>query len=385
MQVKSCWNGSAQDYAARVEPEQNHGLVLDSAALIRHAAAAGYTVSARMLETLRAQELVPRPVRSAYRGRTPVWTYPEGADQQLTALLSWREHTTDPNLLRVLLWLDGFSIPHDTVRTALVESLQTVLDTIDQEITTQARRHGLDAETDRDEALALTAGALAAKRGPKAIPRRARVVAADRTNALKLMLRTFALGEQVEVTPEEATTVERVLGTSPNGRRQSVPGADPWLTGPAEDLFTTANIASIPAALQATRDATETELESARAIVFALFRYLPLAARMMGALFNDENYAGLGGLRHLDRDPEMVLLMVPMITSMLRAGWQQQLHELTVSLGDMPRLTEQAREVVDQPARTIEANLSGKPADIQQYARRILDAEINGDFDLPHP
>lgn len=285
----------------------------------------------------------------------------------------------------MLLWLDGFPIPLDTVRTALVESLQTSLSTINREITTQARQHGLDAETDRNEALNLTASALAAKRGPKAIPRRARVAASDRTNALQLMLRTFALGEQVEVTPEETITVERVLGTGPKDRRQSVSGASPWIPGPAEDLFTTANVASIPAALQATRDATETELETARTIVVALFRYLPLAARMMSALFDDKNYAGLGSLRHIDRDPEMVLLMLPRITSMLRARWHQQLHDLTVALSEMPKLAEQARAVIDQPAKVIEANLRHQPADIHRYARRIINAEINGDLDQPYP
>src|ERR1700677_2575376 len=83
---------------------------LQSVDLLAAAGQAGTGVSDRMLETFRAQGLMPRPRRVGYRGRAPIWRYPPGADRQLLALLGWREHTKDPDVLQVLLWLDGFPI-----------------------------------------------------------------------------------------------------------------------------------------------------------------------------------------------------------------------------------------------------------------------------------
>jgi hypothetical protein len=216
---------------------------LDSKALIEVAAAAGYKVSGRMLETFRGQSLLLTPTRAGYRGRTPVWLYSPGADRQLLALLAWRERTKNPNVLRVLLWLDGFPIPLVVVRAALADGLQAMVDLLDREITAHARRHGLDPRNaaDRDQALSLIAGALAAKRGQKALPRHARVGASQRARAVTLLLRAFALGEPGEVTTEEAITVERVMGLSPNGRRHRVDGAGPWLQAPLKHSSTPRN------------------------------------------------------------------------------------------------------------------------------------------------
>jgi hypothetical protein len=214
-------------------------------------------------------------------------------------------------------------------------------------------------------------------------PRHARVGAADRAHAVELILRAFALGQRVDATAEEANTVERVLGIAPRGRRQHVLDAGPWLTGPAEDLFDAANVVALPTALQALGDATEAELETARHIVAALFWHLPLMARMMAALFDEENYAGLAGLRQIDQHPEIVMLMVPSVIGMLRAGWQDNLQAIAAALSQMPKLAAEAHSLLDQPNNTIEANLSGQPADEQQRARRIIRAAIDGDFDQP--
>ena len=81
---------------------------LDSPRLIDTAAAAGHRISPRMVETFRAQGLLPRPVRGPNQGRTPTWIYPDGADKQLLCLLGWRARTKDPGTLKVLLWIDGF-------------------------------------------------------------------------------------------------------------------------------------------------------------------------------------------------------------------------------------------------------------------------------------
>ena len=60
------------------------------------------------------------------------------------------------------------------------------------------------------------------------------------------MIRLFGLGEKIETTAQDAELVERVLGLAPNGRRRTIDGTGPWLTGPAEDLFSAAEITAIP-------------------------------------------------------------------------------------------------------------------------------------------
>jgi hypothetical protein len=90
--------------------------------------------------------------------------------------------------------------------------------------------------------------------------------------------------------------VEKVLGIAPNGRRQTIDGTGPWLTGPAEDPFNGAEIVALPSLVEALTSASEAQLATARQIAVIMFRHLPLMVRMLGAISGDENYAGLAGL-----------------------------------------------------------------------------------------
>jgi hypothetical protein len=363
-----------------MDREQGPMEMLDAAALLHAAEIAGYEVSARMLETFRAEGLIPRPSRAGYRGRAPVWAYPDGADQQLIALLRWRGRTKSPEVLRVLLWLDGFPIPPQAVRDALVGELSTMLDSIDREITSLAREHGLDPhdEGERGQALQLVAGVLAAKRGPRALPRHGRVRAAERARAVEVLLRTFAFGERVEAGAGEADTVERVLGAAPNGRRHRVSGAGPWLTGPAEALLEAGDVVALPSILESARQATDAELDTVRRIVIALFRHLPLVARMVNVMFDDDNYAGLGGLAEVDRNPEIVMLLIPSVLGMVRAGWQDNLQDVTTALERFPDLLAQTEQVLDLPQKTVEANLSTAAPEVRMRADRIIAGALKG-------
>lgn len=106
----------------------------DTAALLQAAAHAGSAISDRMLETFRAQGLIPHPRRVGYRGHAPVWRYPPGTDRQLAALLRWRRHSKDPDLLKVLLWLDGFAIPPSAARDAFARQLRVMTKIMEREI-----------------------------------------------------------------------------------------------------------------------------------------------------------------------------------------------------------------------------------------------------------
>jgi len=371
-------------------PDQNpaaRSAELESGDLMAAAARAGTGISDRMLETFRSQGLIPRPRRAGYRGRAPVWRYPPGADQQLVALLAWRKRTKDPDVLQVLLWLDGFPIPATAVRDALARQIRNVIDAIGEQITRHARDLGLDPadETARSQAIDTLAGTLAAKRGTTPLVRRTRMRASDRARAVALLVRVFGLGEAVDGTAHDATSMEQVLGIAPNGRRHSISGEVPWLSTPAEDLFSAAGIVGLPRLAEIVATATEPELAAARQTVVALFQYLPLMIRMVGVMFGDDNYAGLVGLRQFDQQPEYVIYLVPMVLSMLRAGWKENLEAVTIALQPFPQLAAQAQRILDIPHSQVKANLAGQPTVIRDRVQRLIDAAIDGDFGVDNP
>ncbi|MFM9760769.1 hypothetical protein [Streptomyces scabiei] len=359
---------------------------IESEHLLQAAAAAGHPVSERMLEEFRsrAQGLLPHPQRGPNQGRKPVWLYPPGTERQLVSLMRWREHTKDRNVLRVLLWLDGFPIATSAVRESVSASLSTMTQTLERELDAEAARRGLDPASEREAALNSIASTLAARRGPNALPRPVRVTASERTNAVELLLRLFAFGETPDTTEEEAATVERVLGVSP-GRRQRVNGGGPWLVGPAQDLLDAAQVISVPRMAETLVDAADAELESARQLVAMLFRFLPLVARMIGAVFGNDNYAGMEGVGHLDDHPEFVMLLVPMVVGMIRAGWQENLDTIATALEPFPALTAEIRRVLDMPSHEVESNLEGQPAAVQRRAHLLIDAALDGKLEqAPH-
>lgn len=356
----------------------------DGPALIRAAADAGFGLSDRLLETFRSQGLIPRPQRTGYRGRSPVWTYPPGTDRWLACLLGWRTHTKDPGLLKVLLWLDGFPIPVGEVRSVLSDHLAGMIQIMQQAISGQAQRLGLHTgdEAARDQAVKELARVIAARRGKTPIPRRSRVRAQDRADAVALIIRLFGLGEAVAGTGQDGEAVERVLGVAPNGRRHSIAGADPWLTGPAEDLFSTGNMVGLPGLLDAVTSASDSDVEAARQMVVALFRFLPLAARMIDAISGDDNFAGLAGMSQVDHNPEAVLWLLPAVIAMFRAGWNNNLEAITAALQPFPELAARARAILDMPMATIENNLAGQPTAVREQVQRIIHAALDGQFDV---
>jgi hypothetical protein len=361
---------------------------LDSRALQRAAAAADLAIGDRLMETLRTQGLIPRPARSGHRGRAPLWVYPPGTDRQLVTLLHWRQYTKDSDVLRILLWLDGFAIPATDVRAALIRWAETVTCALDRAIRTYAQRHGLDPDSPaaRDNALEEFARIAAAKRKPSLVPRHNRVPAADRAHAVALMIRTFGFGEPAEgVTEQQALTVERVLGIAP-GRKHRIEGQGPWLTGPASALFEAADIVALPRLLDAARSATDTDIQAARQTVVAVFRFLPLMVRFLDAAVGDSNYIGMAGLQNIDQHPEHVPYLLLVIIAMLRAGWTENLHAITDALGAAPGLADGMQRILELPQQTLQANLSGQPPEIHQRIKRLINAATDGELDLaPRP
>jgi hypothetical protein len=130
---------------------------------------------------------------------------------------------------------------------------------------------------------------------------------------------------------------------------------------------------------------TPEEVAAARQIVLAVFRFLPFMVRMLGVITGDDNYIGLAGIQNADQQPEFVLLLVPFIVALLRAGWADNLQTITTALSQAPELAEQGRQVLELPAKTVQANLSRQPPEVREQAQRIIDGTLNGTLDLgPH-
>jgi hypothetical protein len=365
------------------EPEPAETGRLDSQALLKAARQAGAAISDRMLETFRAQGLLPRPHRAGHHGRAPVWLYPPGTDRQLACLLRWRGKTKDPEVLKVLLWMDGHSIQVPDVRSALAGYLRHMSQGIDDAISSQARELGLgkeDPET-RRQAIDALARTMAAKRGATPIPRRSRMRADDRAHALALLIRVFGLGEEVDASPAEGEAAERFLGIAPNGRRHPIDDASPWLTGPAKELLTTAGIVGLPALLDTITTSPDGDLDAARQAVVAIFRLLPLAAHMITVITGQENYAGLALMEESFSHPETVMWLLPAIVAMLKAGWGENLNAVTTSLQPFPGLIEQAQAITEMPNSVVKANLASQPEEIQERAWRVINAAIDGTLD----
>lgn len=333
-----------------------------------------------MLEEFRAQGLIPRPARAANRGRQPRWLHAPGTERQLISLMQWRNQTKNPNALRVLLWLDGFPLTTSDVRTSLSSSIRTAAQIMETERAALASRQGVEPAA----AVSRIASTLASKRGAKALPRAVRMKASERSDAVELMLRLFAFGESIETTEEQAAAVERMLGVSP-GRRQRVEGAGPWLTGPAQDLFSAAEFLSLPKLVVTTEGASDAELEGARKLVLAIFRFLPIMARMLGALFDDDNHAGLGGMKHIDENPEFVLLLVPSVVAIIRAGQHEVLEEVVAALEPTPHLMAELQKILEMPASEVDANLRNLPPAKERKMRRVIAAAVDGKIDLAPP
>lgn len=311
-----------------------------------------------------------------------MWLYAPGADRQLVSLMRWREHTNDPDVLRVLLWLDGFPITTAAVRDSVSNSLSVMTRTLESELVAEASRRGLNPAAEREAAVSSIASTLAAKRGP-ALPRRVRMRASERTSAVEVLLRLFAFGETLDTTEEAARTVEQVLGVSP-GRSQRVNGAGPWLVGPAQDLLDAAQFLSLPT-MARIAETTARELESARHLVAMLFKFLPLVARTICAVSDDSNYAGMEGIGSLDELPEFALLLVAIVIGMIRAGWQENLHMIATALEPFPDLAADIRRVLQIPASKVEENLKNQPPGVERQAPLLINAAVDGKLDqAPH-
>ncbi|MEW1633551.1 MULTISPECIES: hypothetical protein [Streptomyces] len=359
-----------------VEP---HALQRDD--LLRAATSAGFsTMNERRLEDFRSSGLMPRPVRVGNDGRRPVWIYPPDSDRQLVQLLRWRERTLDVDVLRVVLWVEGFPFALDAVRASAAVVVAGLSREVEQLLRTEASRQGRDPVEDQDAVVGAVAATMAAKRGKNALPRPIRVPADDRATAVAHLLQIFALGTRPDVTEDDAETIEKVLGVSP-GRRQRVEGAEPWLTGPASLIVGAADFVSLPRMTEALAHASDAEWEEARSVAAALFLQLPVVTRALAAQTGKENLAGLGACTALDSDPLFAVLLVGFALGARRADWSDNIGDLTDSLAPWSGLIGEMKQVLDMPRHALDRNLAGHGTEMHARTERIIQALLDRDLD----
>jgi hypothetical protein len=197
--------------------------LLDARALIRAAEAAGFdlgplTTAERRLEDWRTRGLLPRPTRAAQEGRRSIWIYPAGTEKQLLALLRWRKKSRHLEAIRVALWTEGFPIPLEKARAAILAVLRHAEKSLERKLARFAPESDPETLLDDPQALARAvdgwAAEMASKRSRSEIPRElgARLTRGQRRRAYGYWLAT-ALG--TPRSSDEGILFHRLLGLTP--------------------------------------------------------------------------------------------------------------------------------------------------------------------------
>ncbi len=113
-----------------------------------------------------------------------------------------------------------------------------------------------------------------------------------------------------------------------------------------------------------------------------MFQYLPFMVRLIDVMTGEDNHVGLAALRDVDQNPESLFFLTPMIVGMLKAGLTDNLQTVTAALDNVPEMAQQARDLLDLSASTVQANVASTPPERRDYAQRILDGALNGELDL---
>jgi AcrR family transcriptional regulator len=246
--------------------------------------AAGGEVTDRQLELWRYKRLMPRPVRAEGQGR---WLYPPGADRRLARLVALRSSIRSLELIRVVLWLDGFAVEIEEVREALATAVRRLAEAV--------------APEDSESPVDALAASLAATRG-RAPLAGGGMNREDRTRAYALLI-AAAFGDPGELGARrgEEPLLARLLGESRSAASviAAGDGAALPLPGPAE----------LPAAVEGASDA---ELELARRVVRAMALWWPLMVSLAGR--ERPEGAGLSALAR-DTFEELPAELLPLLAA----------------------------------------------------------------------
>lgn len=313
---------------------------LTSNDLLQYATGRGFELSRRQLETLRSQGLINRPERRAQAGRHPVWASPPGTDDQLVKLLRLRRRTADPDVLRVLSWLDGADQKADAVRHSLLRIIDNGRTLIDKEVAVFAKRAsvvGEPAEVRREGLLQLAAQVANARSKTPLV--RLRSADGYRVRGVQAILYTVVTGEAPDSSIGTGEDVERALGVLPRATHDQVnaktfgvhtTSANPWHDGQPLDLSNLARICSLPALRAAVERCSSDDLQYARQAVMPLLTAFRWIADITGSLHGDFNFMGLELFRSRSRRLAEVeyALSVALMVSLMQSDLRDNLRQL---------------------------------------------------------
>jgi hypothetical protein len=349
--------------------------------LLRLAQATEPSVTERMLELWRHQDLLPKAERTGQDGARPVWTYPGEAVGQLQALLRLRTATKDPNLLRSGLWFEGYPVPTARALASMIAVLRKVQANVDKELTKRAAPQGSDLEQGRSRALADVAHDLAARRG-RGLPRFGRQSLEDRARGLEALFR-LGMGEEpapAQLDDQTAAAVERVMGVD-QARRYRPLGVEPWLTGPrAEGLATFQQFGSLPRLIEALESADEQEFEQARPFARTILTGVAAFSQLADAFAGYSNASGLAAFEALKDEPLISVMAIAFVISVMRFSEMAiNMQDVNAALvGSILPAEAQARRLAAMPEAEREARISKLPWPEQRRIRRLI-----GTFEKP--
>lgn len=246
---------------------------------------------------------MPRPQRRAQAGLRPVWLSPPGTEKRLVRVLRLRSQTTrNPDVLRVLLWLDGEPISLVEIRASLLRILDKGQALIDRELTATARRWSIVGEPEQVRRLALLqlARETANARSESPLVRLASA-RSHRVPGVQALLYTVIIGEAPDPSIGTGEDVERVLGVKPRATHDrldsrtlgaNTSSAPPWHDGAPLDLGKVAEVCSLGALRRATERSSDRDLEYARIAVRPLLHTIQWLADITGRL-QPGNFLGL--------------------------------------------------------------------------------------------
>jgi hypothetical protein len=247
--------------------------------LARIAAEAGYPeVTASRVHGWATARLLPRTAERVSRGSTGFSSeLRPGVADQVIALAKHRRLTANRHTLAVLLWLDGWDVPRELVRRAL-------LSVIPRRTLSDASEQALDR---LDRIAAAVAPLLVQRFRPG---RRGARVASDAASAL-----VPAVHGAYEPDEDAAGNLELIAGLD-RGRTDALQGAAPWLRGPARAPWRFMSRQAHPSRVRHyIRRLPSEELDRTRRHARYLAYELPAFARAFEVRFG----AGFAGLRAL--------------------------------------------------------------------------------------
>lgn len=306
-------------------------------------------VTARSLKLWRSRGLLPAPTRQP-RGRA-VWLYPPGTERQLERLLHWRGKTRSLNLVAIALWIEGFPIEVEHIRTALGK----VTDQLASE---------LDPSGDTHAFIEQQARKLAGARGKHAFPRIVKMKSDERVRACAYLL-AVALDakDEIEHRRGDAVLVERMLGLR-SGQRGGLANHEPFIDI-VRGLRPIMAVAKVREALTA---ATDQQLELTRLTARMTSVWMPL---LLPEMLDEHPATEAGPLRKLSeqnfKEPAIEACVLQVIHQLLAMHERQpQPDELTQAIAALQSVTTDLAMLSIFPADKRRGILSQLPAETRQ-------------------